>query len=155
MKNYNPSITERANRIFNLKNGEGMSEEIEGPVAVIPVVPVSRFSFSSSSTGTTTVFTSDTGKDTYITAVTLGIAKDAAATTTTVSLKVYLDGVQREIAQIAGLAGTAQLETISLSFPFPIKIDRGQIVQVAVTAAGPNTRVTSTVTGYTEEVTRA
>lgn len=157
MKHYNPSITERANRIFNLKNGDGMSEEIDGPVAVIPVSPICQLvkNVTATTSGNTTIFTTSGSKDTYITAVHMSVNTDAANTGGGTRVTAVIQGVTVELCRIAKLStGLAIQRDTSISFPFPVKLDRGTTVILAHDFGAGTANFAATVVGYEEEVTR-
>lgn len=156
MKHYNPSITERANRIFNLKNGDGMSEEIEGPVAVIPIHPSAKIvrQNSGANNASLTIYTTPADKDFYLTAATLSYIKDATSTAASVALQVTIDGVALNVLFLPGITLTASYDNMALSFDVPIKLDRNTSIVCTASSAVANIRTAATIVGYLEEVTR-
>jgi hypothetical protein len=148
MKNYNPSITERANRLFNLKSGDSMSDEVDGPVAVIPLTPAVKVRRAS---GSNTIWPA-ADKDLYITAATLSIAKTAAESGSVAVINATIDGISTTILEIRGITLTADLQTVSVSLPYPLKVDKNTAVALVVT--GAMTGASAIVYGYHEEVTR-
>lgn len=157
MKHYNPSIVERAQRIFNTK-GDNLPDEVSGPVAVIPIQPVSRIikAAAASNTSIITPYTTPTDKDFYLTGVTLSFVKDAANDLATGSLLVQttVNGETVSVTGIAVLTLTAQQQTVRCEFNPPIKVDRNAAIQLptATFTAGAMRRVLC-INGYTEEVT--
>jgi len=149
MKHYNPSITERANRIFNLKNGDGMSDEIDGPVAVIPIVPVVRICRQLAGGGT---FTTPSDRDFYLTNAQISIAKVAADSGALASLTVVIDGVTISILRINGVTLTADAQNVLQSWNFPIKLDRG--TNITLSLSGAYTTANALLQGFIEEVAR-
>lgn len=156
MKHYNPSITERANRIFNLKNGDQMPDEVEGPVAVIPLTNVVRIvrSASANNAASGTVWTTPAEKDFYLTGVILTTTKDATSTATNIQLTAFIDGVGQPIVRIRGITLTAMSQTVPISFSVPIKIDRNTQINIANDSAVANIATSAVIFGYTEEVAR-
>jgi len=151
MKHYNPSITERANRIFNLKNGDGISDEVDGPVAVIPIQPTIKIVRRSVVAGGV-IYTTPTDKDFYIVSVSLSVAKTAAQTGSNVAILTTIEGASISILDIRGITLTAQDASRDISFHYPIKLDRGTTITLSPT--GDYTSLSGIIYGYTEEVTR-
>lgn len=160
MKNYNPSIVERANRIFNLKNGDQLPEEIDGPIATIEIRPVARVladanKTTSGSGNIGSAMPSD--KDTYVTAVYFGFIKDATcdASTSRTSVQVNIGGATQNLISLPTLTTTAQADDQVVHFNPPVKIDRGATFAFSGTTytVGNMSRV-AVVWGYNEEVTR-
>jgi len=154
-KHYNPSITEDAARILNSKM-DYMSDEVSGPVAVIPIGPVATLGAQGSATNSTTgtVLTTPADKDFYITACTLSFSKDATATNTITNLRTTCRGAQLVFASLAQQTLTVQNGSVALNFNPPIKCDRGVVVEIANGTAVNNIRASATVTGYTVETTK-
>ena len=148
-KHYNTTITERALRILNSKGTDQLSDEVSGPVAVIPIVPAVTVVLSV--TSATTILTTPTSKDFYLTAAHLSGAKLAADSGASLTLFATVAGVAQNILGIAGVTLTADAQTTALNFNPPIKIDRGTII--AASGAGFST-IRAGICGYTEEVTR-
>lgn len=156
MKHYNNSLSERASRILNLK-GESMPEEVEGPVLVIPIFPISRFvkRATRATTGSGTVFTTPSDKDFYITTATLSYEADATCDTTSINLTCVQDTATVYLIEFAKLATTASRDTITLEFPAPIKVDKGTNILMTCTFTAGNIRFCAQITGFTEEVTKS
>lgn len=148
MKHYNPSITERANRIFNLKNGDQMSEEIDGPVATIEIKPSVK---ARRATGSNTIVPA-ADKDFYITSMSISIAKTAAETGSGAVISATIDGVSTQILEIRGITLTADAQTATIALSYPLKVDKNTAVTFVVT--GAMSAASAVVTGYYEEVTR-
>lgn len=159
MKHYNQSITERVNRTFNPK-GESLSDDIDGIVAVVPLVPAPRIIKSSvaSSSGTSNTFhTTPTDKDFYLSALQLSIVKDSTCDVATGSLTVAttVDGAVVQLARVPIVTLLAQLHDVTIPFPIPVKIDRGvNITTTQGTFTAGNFLRSLTLIGYNEEVTK-
>ncbi len=157
MRHYNPSITERLFRIFRPKAGDQFSDEVSpNVVAVVPITPVVRIVNAGGGgiTGLITGYTTPANKDFYLTGLSFSIAKDAAcdATSGNISVTGVIDGQVVAIATISGITLTALQDTITMQFPFPLKLDRNTaITQTYNFTAGVCRRVIN-VHGYTEEV---
>ena len=159
-RHYNPSISERIQRTFGFKAGETLDNNITGPVAVIPIQPVVRLVKPSraTSTGSATIFTAASDKDTYLTGVLFSYTKDATCDMSSASdpgVTATIDGVATNIIRLGTLTLTAQSEAVYISFPIPLKIDRGTAVQLTSVSYTAGTMTRSVVAyGYTEEVTQ-
>lgn len=148
-KHYNTSIAERAGRILNSKGIDQLGDEVTGPVAVIPIVPACLI--VKSATSATTVYTVPTDKDFYLVAAHLSGAKVVGDAGASITLFGTVQGVAVNILAIAGITLTADAQTTALSFPIPIKMDRGTIISIS--GAGFTT-IRGGIVGYTEETTR-
>jgi len=130
----------------------GFSTNAVPTIDINPKYSVFAYSASVTAAGSSTLFTSSTERDTYITGLTFSIIKDSANDSATGSTGIYttINGnTAVYIARIAILTLTAQNETISIQFTYPLKIDRGAIVAIALVTigAGAFTRC-ATVQGF-------
>lgn len=157
VKHYNPSLVERFQRIFNFKSTDRFKDDISGPVAVIPVEPVSKIvrSGNTSSSGALTIFTTPSDKDFYLVGGNISLVKDVTcdAATGTFQITCTIDGVAQAIMVIGILTLTAQSEIVNLSLPYPIKVDRGTAITGSITFTAGACRRTGCIIGYTEETT--
>lgn len=158
MKHYNPTIAEDATRIFNLKNGDMMPEEIGEPVAVIPIIRQNDLTktLNTAASGTTTIFTTDASKDTYITAFLIAYNKNAACAIGdgAMALTATINGVATVIGGIPHLDITAERQIISVTLPYPMKVDRNTAVTLSGTFGAGACRRLATIYGYTVETTK-
>lgn len=156
VKHNNPSIAQDASRILN-STGEFLSDEVEGPVAVISIQRCANIvrSQSSVATGAVTVFTCPSDKDFYLLACTLAINEDATSDNTNTTLRVVIDGVNQNVINLRKLTTTAINQNISVSIPYPgIKIDRGSVIAMTNTFTVGNAAKSASIIGYTVETTR-
>lgn len=90
---------------------------------------------SSSTSGTSmTIFTAPTDRDVYLTSASYSFMKDATCDTATASdcgLSASLNGNVISLIADSIITLTAQKTNITVSFPHPIKIDRGTAVLCA------------------------
>lgn len=155
VKNYNTSIAQDAQRHFNFK-GENFSTEM--PSYITPVYQITKkadlIKLNQLTNATSsTIFTSASDKDTYISALALSYAKDAANTATYCRIAGTVEGVSVIMHQIALLPSTAGTGGFSITLPYPIKVDRGTAVQVLADNGTAVIRVSAIVNGYTVETT--
>jgi len=155
MKSYNPSLFHDANRILDLK-GESpeVTDELVPIVVIQPRCDLIKH-VNKSTTGSATLLTSATGKDTYLTGLTLAFSANAAcdhATGEGVRISVVTDGVTANLLSIPVITLTAISQALSISFPVPVKIDRSSAVTVNCPSYTAGVRViTATLVGYTVE----
>ena len=96
-----------------------------------------------------TIFTTPSDKDFYLTSAILSVAKDAAATGTSVTITAIIDGVTQTIVAVAGITLTANAQTVNEQCY--VKIDRN----TAIAISGANWTVyRGIIKGFTVEVTR-
>jgi len=155
-KHYNPSISERAQRILITKNGDHMSDDLmPNMVAVVPILPVARIVRGSGMTNSTTssLYTTPTDKDFYLTNAVLSVSKDTTAAAVAIDLRVLVDGATLTPVRISGITLTALQATVPVSFNPPLKVDRNTSISINASSATANIRVDGAIVGYTEEAT--
>jgi len=96
----------------------------------------------------TTLFTTDSVKDTYISAITLGVIKDATATSLLSTVSAVINGQTRALVSIPGITLTVQSEVVSASFNPPIKVDRSSIVTLTNSTNTGNVSASGNVAGF-------
>ncbi len=155
MRHYNPSITERLFRIFRPKAGDQFSDEVSpNVVAVVPVTPVVNIVARGTSTATAAAnpYQTPADKDFYLTGLQLVVTKDALCDNTQTQIAATINGVQIVIAEIVSQTTTAYSGQLPLVFNPPLKLDRGQNIQLFGTFAAGTMRKSVVLYGYTEEV---
>lgn len=95
-----------------------------------------------------TVYTTPTDKDFYITALALGLIKDATATTIYVNIKAYVDGVNSDIITLPCITLTAQNIGTSLALTTPIKVDKNTAITLNSFSNNANITAYANVHGY-------
>ena len=95
-----------------------------------------------------TITTTPTDRDTYIVAAHLGIYKLAADTGTDVQLRCIVDGLSHNLLVIPGITLNANTTCLSISFPIPIKVDRGSVIS---TIGANVSRISGGVEGFQVE----
>lgn len=156
------------NQVLNGNLKRTISEEIHAtnPANMPPVladywVPVlvgnspvfyadDSFTISGTATNATsaTILTTDSVKDTYITSVSLAMIKDATSTSVLSAVTCVIDGATRTLTAIPGITLTIQAQTVNVSFPVPIKVDRSSIIAVTNSTATANVLATGSVGGF-------
>jgi hypothetical protein len=155
MKNYNQSINQDLNRIFDLK-GENSNEiaDFIQPVINIYASPniIRKGTASNSTSGT--IYTTPSDKDFYLTNCAISVTKDATSTSTGSDIQVTINGVTFQILTLATLTLTAQNMSNSMDFSNPIKIDRGTPIQILNATNVANVRAVGNIVGFTTETTK-
>jgi len=101
------------------------------------------FGAASSATGTMSIVQIQSDRDFYLTAAILSVAKNAACDVATGQLYIYAitSGLTSRYAAISVLTATDQHSICAVSFPYPVKIDKGSLIQANGTfTAGAMTR---------------
>lgn len=134
VKHNNASIAIDAARILATK-GDFLLDEVDGPVAVIPIERYSNIIFltnGTTSASSNTAGTAASDKDTYITGCSLAIIKDATCDVAdgVVAARITVEGVIKNVLTLPVLTLTAQATQLSIAFRYPIKVDRGSALQV-------------------------
>ncbi len=157
MKHYNPTINKSMADKFNLK-GESTTDVYDAImpcVNVIPKIDVIRNAVIDDATSPgVELYTTPSDKDFYLQSIIMAVIKDANATSVQTFLQVTIEGSLKILAAIPGISLTAQSEVLTLSYPIPIKIDRGTVIQIRNSAAVATIRSRCQITGYTEEVVK-
>lgn len=85
---------------------------------------------SSTTTADLTIYTTPSDRDFYLTYAQISIAKNATDDGTNTSMTIVVGGATVTLISIRGLTTTAQDQSAGLSFPIPIKLDRGSAIKV-------------------------
>jgi len=111
----------------------------------------------SASTGTFTVYTTDTDTSTifYLTGAYLSISKNATSDAVEVKMSVppFGDSSVRDLLKIEGTTIVQQQDSITMSFPYPIPIARGSNITISSSFTVGAQRFSGTVMGFYKAVT--
>jgi len=147
VKHYNPSISERAARIFATK-GDALSDDVMPNIQpVITLTPVARILKSA---GSGTLYTTPSDKDFYLTGFSASFSKAVTDTGTSLTLTCFTEGVSVPLIRLAGVTLTVERDTVAVDLSIPIKVDRG--TAIASGASGTFSSTAFCIRGYTEEV---
>lgn len=103
------------------------------------------------SSGNTTIYTTPSDKDFYLTSLFYSYTKDAAHNGTSSSVIATTEGTARYLATKFHVTGVVENDFIVIEFPTPVKIDRGTTIYMSGTfGAGTMSRI-GTISGFTEE----
>jgi hypothetical protein len=101
------------------------------------------------------IYTTPKNQDFYIVAANLSHTRDAVATSVASSINAVINGATQTILQICNVATTAGEQSLALSFPFPIKVDRDTNITVTNGAAVAYIKTVGTIIGYLDEKSNA
>jgi len=138
-----------------------ISNQIVPVVEANPMLTKASFAVNGgkTSSGPTTIITTPTNQDFYLTSVIFSMTKDAACDVASggINLSCVINGATVNFCPIAGLTLTAQSATVSANYGMhPIKIDRGTNILIANnTYAAGNMIRTATITYFVDECSNA
>lgn len=156
MKHNNPSIGEDSLRLFNLKTGDALSEIspiIQPSIEILPRINIARQVTATNATSAT-VYTTPTDKDFYLCTVQLAFIKDVTSTSTQLAMTTTIDGVACTLIRVPHITLTVGQGSTSISYPIPVKIDRGVTIAVTSSTNVANVAVSGVITGYTVETVK-
>jgi len=154
VRHFNPTISQNALRILNTK-GFNLDEEVSGLVAVIPITSIPRIvrGTSRTTTGNSTIYTTPSDKDFYLTGFYISATADVASDCVLYNFQITVDGVSQRIFSMVKTTLTAFNQTQFVALPIPIKIDRGTAITIGQSFTVGTSTVASAIYGYTEETT--
>lgn len=153
---HNTSIGEDAQRIFNTKTGNHLSNEVEDDIKpVILVEPKTDLIVSETriSTGVGNVYTTRTDKDTYLTGILVTMTSDAVADNTSLQVFGIIGNTTKVLVRLDKQTVTAGNQAIFVPFKNPLKLDRGQVVTHITTFTAGAVSLTTILYGYEVETT--
>ena len=95
-----------------------------------------------------TIYTTPATQDFYLVSACVTLIKDATATSTFSRINAVVLGATASFCEIASLTLTAQSETVSMTFPRPIKIDRNTAITVTNTTNVGNVTAAACIVGF-------
>ena len=101
---------------------------------------------------TSTIYTTPPDRDFYLCTVSMSTIKDATSTSVVSQVLAFVDGVNTVLLNIASITLTAQENCSSITFPLPIKIDKGTNITVTNSTNVANIRTNAVISGYTVDV---
>lgn len=128
---------------------------------VIPIVDVTPRKFKNTdivrrnvcqNATSTTLYTTPSNADFYLTGVSLNVIKDATSQSVSSRVNIIINGATQTILSIEGLSLTAQIESNTISVIRPVKVDRGTNITLTNTNATANITAGATICGYVDNV---
>jgi len=141
-----------------LSISEGFPQELTGQA--LPVMDMTpnfhRFanivrSVQATTSGTSTLYTTPTDKDFYLTAASLNYEKDVVNDSLLVYLSVVIDGATNNVLRIGKLGTTASKGESSIALSPPIKLDRGSQILIGGSFTAGALNKSGSIIGYTVE----
>lgn len=157
VNNYNTSISKRAADMLNVRDGQFFDNNLSNTITPVidinnPICDIVRN--VSTGTDSSVIYTTPTDKDFYLTGVVLSYVKDASSDSTRGTVNVVINGLTVAVAGIGGITLTALNQTVSISYPFPIKLDRGTTISISHAGSVGVTRMTVSIIGYISDTLR-
>lgn len=97
---------------------------------------------------TATVYTTPSDKDFYLCGGNLSLIKDVTATSVRSGINFTSEGVGCVLLRIVGITLTVEQDTVSISLPYPVKVDRGTNITVTNSTNVGNVFSQGTIYGY-------
>ena len=101
------------------------------------------------------LLTIDPNKEFFLTNATLSYIKDVTSVATVIQISAVIEGVVSQILRLPSLTLTAGTGQIGMSFPIPVRIDRGTTMTIESDSAVANLKAVATLQGFTVLNTRA
>lgn len=95
-----------------------------------------------------TIYSTDPNKTFYLTGINVSLNKDASSTSIVSWVSATINGTAQILMEIQGTSLTAQSEVNSISFPFPIRIDKSTNITANNSAAVANIDFGVTIYGF-------
>lgn len=155
MINRNSDITKEI--IEDLKLQVAQGDKVLSPIPVLEVNPklvkngIAKTN-TSSSNGNTTIYTTPTDKDFYLTGFIFSMTKDALCDTATALLRATTNSQVTDIAALGGITLTAQDKIIAVNLQHPIKIDKNTSIVLNCGKTAGSILLTGTIFGFIDEV---
>lgn len=150
----NPDVVNNATSILFLQPiTDGVINSIDPTAkAVIEIGP--RFSteiFGTNvitGTGASTLVTTDTKRDFYLTSAHISCSKDVLADMTSLDLRAIINGKTIRLLQLNFNTLTVDTDHLEMTYAHPIKIDRNTAIQISGTFTAGTVQKVGTITGF-------
>lgn len=149
-KHNSATVAGNVRRILNTKTDTGFDSEMN---VLTPVVvmqdncTIVRQQVATNATSAV-IYTTPTDQDFYLTAATIAWVKDATATALYTRIGTTIGGGNVQLIPLTGLTLTATNGSSAVSFPVPIKIDRGVTINLEVSTNTANVTARASIVGY-------
>lgn len=147
------------------KSQPGTKEVIPSELSrvIIPVIEVNpkltktAIGYFAAAAGSTsaTIYTTPSDQDFYLCSAQLSTIKDVTSTSNQSKIVIVQNGRSVTVCAISSITLTVQSECISVSFPHPLKCDRGSTITVQNSSATATIRSDGQITGYLDEASNA
>ncbi len=100
-----------------------------------------------------TIFTTPANQDFYLLAAQMSMIKDASATSLASSIDLTPEGAQlASIMVIRGISLTAQNDSLTISFPVPLKLERNTTITINNTTATATVVSSGMIVGFIDYI---
>lgn len=150
MKHNNLSMPQKITDTFKLKGGEVPNEIDEVVKLVYDVSPdcdVITYG-DCDNQASANILATASGRDYFLRAIMLTVAKDVTAVSNRTSILGYVKGTNRYLGYIRGITLTAQNQSVYIQYPTPIKIDRGTTITLNNSSGVANINASCILFGY-------
>jgi len=108
---------------------------------------------TASNATTATIFTTPANQDFYLIAAQMSMIKDASATSLASSIDLTPEGAQlASIMVIRGISLTAQNDSLTISFPVPLKLERNTTITINNTTATATVVSSGMIVGFIDYI---
>jgi len=147
-----PEVVDQAAQALKIPTEQGAINQIQ-PIAIPTYIINKQFSdiarsASGTASGTHTLYTASAGRRYCVTGACLSFSKDATSDLNSLIMEVLRDNSQRTILSLKALPATAEAQSISISFPFPVISDVAGTVRVTKTLTTGTNAWTISVCGF-------
>lgn len=97
---------------------------------------------------TTTIYTTPADKEFYLCAFNINVTKSDAASSQKSAINAYVNGALTILVRIETLNGVQDSGALSVSLPFPLKIDKNTAITVTNTNATSSIQSCASIYGY-------
>lgn len=155
----NPEVMQELREAAKIQPGTKESFPTELSRVIIPTLEVNprltktaiaKFAAAAGSTSST-LYTTPTNQDFYLCTAQLSLIKDVTATSNQSKIVIVQNGLSVTVCAISSITLTAQADSISVTFPHPLKCDRNTTITVQNSAATATIRADGQITGYLDE----
>jgi len=144
------------NRFHNLvdlqvgsdKTPTTIKDDIQPVVSLNPTITDKVFYKTETATSESTIYTTPTDKDFYITFANLAITKNVTNDNIVVVIRAYVDGIYRTILAINSQTLTVHSFAVTQAFIYPLKVDRGTNITILGAFAAGAISKAATVGGF-------
>lgn len=150
----NSEIAKRILRDLKISISDGVPSQISNQIVPVLISNPERTpniikQASAINSTSSVIYTTPTDRDFYLTNVNIANIKDVTSTSALSYVACLVNGAPSIIVSVSGLTLTPSSASNTISFPYPIKIDRGTQITVNNSTNIANVSTTASIIGYT------
>jgi hypothetical protein len=156
MRNFNSEVTRELVRAGKLQ-GESTDKILDTIQPTLELNPrITRRceivrGASRTTSGTSTIYTTPSDTDFYLTGISLNAAADVASDTVNFYASIVILGATRVIIELRKITLTAYAGSSCFTFPFPIKVDRNSSITFTINSTVGSSSLACSIVGYVDE----